>query len=196
MQASLEQRYALNFFCVKMGNSASETLEMLSKAYRQATLSSAQVYRWHKAFKDGRESVEDEQRSGLVSSSKTQRNVDAVMSVLNRDRRLTVRMIAEELELAKTVVHEIVTQELMMRKVCAKLVPKYLSSEQKEHRQFVCRDLLDRLVTEPNFMTRVITGDKSWVSEYDPETKRQSSEWHTSTSPRPKKARMSKSRIK
>jgi predicted transcriptional regulator len=121
--------------------------------------------------------VEDEGRSGRVSSSKTQRNVDAVMSVLNRDRRLTVRMIAEELGLAKTVAHEIVTQELMMRKVCAKLVPKNLSSEQKEHRQFVCRDLLDRLVTEPNFMTRVITGDESWVFEYDSETKRQSSEW-------------------
>uniref|UniRef100_T1HIZ7 RNase H type-1 domain-containing protein n=1 Tax=Rhodnius prolixus TaxID=13249 RepID=T1HIZ7_RHOPR len=33
----------------------------------------------------------------------------------------------------------------------------------------------------------IITGDESWVFEYDPETKRQSMEWHTSTSPRPKK---------
>ncbi|GFT63952.1 mariner mos1 transposase [Trichonephila clavipes] len=31
--------------------------------------------------------------------------------------------------------------------------------------------------------------------EYDPESKRQSCEWHTKSSPRPKKARMSKSRI-
>jgi hypothetical protein len=37
MQASLEQRYAIKF-CVKMGNSASETLEMLRKAYGQARL--------------------------------------------------------------------------------------------------------------------------------------------------------------
>uniref|UniRef100_T1HWN4 RNase H domain-containing protein n=1 Tax=Rhodnius prolixus TaxID=13249 RepID=T1HWN4_RHOPR len=36
-------------------------------------------------------------------------------------------------------------------------------------------------------MERVITSDESWVFEYDPETKRQSIEWHTSTSPRPKK---------
>jgi transposase len=121
MQASLEQRYAIKF-CVKMGNSASETLEMLRKAYGQATLSSAQVYRWHKAFKDGRESVEDEQRAGRVSSSKTQRNVDAVMSVLNRDRWFTVRMITEELGLAKTVVHEIVTRiddEKSLCKTCS-----------------------------------------------------------------------------
>lgn len=34
------------------------------------------------------------------------------------------------------------------------------------------------------------------VFEYDPESKRQSSEWHTASSPKPKKARMSKSRVK
>ena len=38
--------------------------------------------------------------------------------------------------------------------------------------------------------------DETWIFEYDPETKRQSKEWHTSASPRPKKARRSKSKIK
>jgi hypothetical protein len=66
MQASLEQRYAIQFY-VNMGNSALETLEMLRKVYGHATLSFAQVYRWHKAFKDGRESVENEQRPGRIS---------------------------------------------------------------------------------------------------------------------------------
>ena len=47
-----------------------------------------------------------------------------------------------------------------------------------------------------NFFRHVITGDESWIFEYDPKTKRQSSEWHRSNSPRPKKARMSKSKIK
>jgi len=32
--------------------------------------------------------------------------------------------------------------------------------------------------------------------DYEPETKRQSEEWHTKCSPRPKKARMSRSRVK
>jgi len=42
----------------------------------------------------------------------------------------------------------------------------------------------------------MITGDKTWIFEYYPETKRQSKEWHTSASPRPRKARMSKLKIK
>ncbi|GFW65801.1 putative mariner transposase [Trichonephila clavipes] len=57
-------------------------------------------------------------------------------------------------------------------------------------------DFLESIENDPYFLEHVITGDESWVFEYDPETKRQSMNWHTSTSPRPKKARMSKSKIK
>ena len=59
-----------------------------------------------------------------------------------------------------------------------------------------CFDLLDRIADEQDFFSRVITGDESWIFYYDPETKRQSKERHTVSSPRPKKARMSKSKIK
>ncbi|UYV65870.1 hypothetical protein LAZ67_3005765 [Cordylochernes scorpioides] len=47
-----------------------------------------------------------------------------------------------------------------------------------------------------NFLDNVVTGDESWTFQYDLETKAQSSEWHTPASPRPKKARMSKSPVK
>jgi len=64
-----------------------------------------------------------------------------------------------------------------MRKICAELVPKNLCVEQKANRLEICQDLQRRLKIEPNFLDKVITGDKSWVFDYDPETKRQSSEW-------------------
>ena len=47
-----------------------------------------------------------------------------------------------------------------------------------------------------NSSVAFITGDESWILEYDPETKRQIREWHTANSPCPKKVRMSKSKIK
>jgi len=50
-----------------------------------------------------------------------------------------------------------------MRKICAKLVPKNLSVEQKANRMEICQDLLGRLEIEPNFLHKVITGDDSWV---------------------------------
>lgn len=57
----------------------------------------------------------------------------------------------------------------------------------------VCQDLLEKMW---EFLGRVITGDETWVFQYDPETKRQSLQLKTQNSPRAKKAHMSKSKIK
>ena len=85
-------------------------------------------------------------------------------------------MIASVLNFNHTMVHQILTQELAMRKVCAKIVPKNLTLEQKDNRKDVCLHLLERIQSDSNFLKNVITGDESWIFEYDPETKRQSKE--------------------
>jgi len=149
-----------------------------------------------KAFSEGRESIEDEPRSGRPSTSKTNNNVEIVGALVRSDRRLTVRMIASELNLNHTTVHLILTEELTMKKLCTKFVPKNLTVEQKDNRKDVCLHLLERIQRDRNFLKNVITGDETWIFEYDPETKRQSKEGHTSASLRPKKARRSKSKIK
>jgi len=115
-------------------------------------LSSAQVLKWHKAFKDGREGVEDEQCAGHPSTSRSESNVARVKAVLDRDQRLSVRLIAEEVGLPKTDVHRIITEDLHMRKICVKLVPKNLSNEQKDNCVLVSWKLLDRVTSEPDFL--------------------------------------------
>ena len=60
----------------------------------------------------------------------------------------------------------------------------------------VCQDILEQLETEPNLLKKVVTGDKSWIFKYDPLTKRQSLEWKSALSPRPKKARVFKPKTK
>ena len=82
------------------------------------------------------------------------------------DCRLTVRMIASELNLNHTMFHQILTQEL-----CAKIVPKNLTIEQKENRKEVCLHLLERIQSDRNFLKKVITGDETWIFEYDLEKK-------------------------
>jgi len=49
---------------------------------------------------------------------------------------------------------------------------------------------------DKKFLDKVITGDESWCFAYDPGTKRQSSEWVGEHSPRPKKLRFQKSKVK
>jgi hypothetical protein len=55
-------------------------------------------------------------------------------------------------------------------------VPKNLSVEQKAIQFENCQHFLGRVETEPNFLDKVIIGDESWVFDYNPKTKRQSSE--------------------
>ncbi|UYV69695.1 hypothetical protein LAZ67_7000271 [Cordylochernes scorpioides] len=55
-----------------------------------------------------------------------------------------------------------------------------------------CEDWLLNIHENINLLTKVITGDETWVSVYDPETKRQSSQWLPKYALKPKKARISK----
>ena len=73
-QKKFEQRCA-NKFCVKLGESATVTYEKLQRAYGEHSLSTAQVFRWHKSFLVGREQVEDQPRAGRTSTSKTDDNM-------------------------------------------------------------------------------------------------------------------------
>jgi len=71
--------------------------------------------------------------------------------------------------------------------------PKELTEEQRQRRVSIRQDLLSR---QDGILGLVIIGDETWVYQYDPETKRQSARWKTANSPRPKKFRRSKSRVK
>jgi len=85
MQANIEQSYAIKF-CVKLNKSATETFTSLTEAYGDATVSRTVVFKWHKAFKDGRENVEDDPRSGRSISSTNDQNVEVVRAVMAKDR--------------------------------------------------------------------------------------------------------------
>ena len=87
MQENIEQRYTIKF-CVKLNKSATETFASLTEAYGDATLSRTMVFKWHKAFKEGRESVEDDPCSGRPISSTNDENVEVVQAVMVKDRRM------------------------------------------------------------------------------------------------------------
>jgi len=81
-----------------------------------------------------------------IVRQKTRENVTKVRALVRSDRRLTVRMIGCELCLNHQNVHDILTEKLGMRKICAKLVQKRnLTKEQKENRRNVYLNLLGRI---------------------------------------------------
>ena len=61
---TLEERYAIKL-CFELGkNDATETYGMLQTAFRPSWMNWASVFEWHKRFKEGRQSVRDDERCG------------------------------------------------------------------------------------------------------------------------------------
>ena len=87
------------------------------------------------------------------------------------NRRLTLREVAEEVGICKNSYHQILTYKLKMRRVAAKFVPRLLTDAQKENRFTVSQELFECSNADENFLKNVITGDETWVYDYDVETK-------------------------
>ena len=60
---SLEERYAIKF-CFKLGKNVTETYRMLQSAFRPSCMNRASVFEWHQRFKEGRESVRNDEWCG------------------------------------------------------------------------------------------------------------------------------------
>ena len=105
-------------------------------------------------------------------------------------------MIAESLNIPNTVVLRILKEYLGKRELCACFVPHSLKPEQREDGVTSCQDIIAVADAHKKLFHKIIKGDETWCFAYDPETKRQSSELVGETSPRPKKLKFQRSRVK
>ena len=113
--------------------------------------------------------------------------IDQVREKVLEHRRLTVQEIVAEVRISTGSVHSILTENLNLRRVSAKFVPKLLTEQQKELRKEISEDMLDLANHDPKFIKTIITGDETWVYRYDSKTKFQFSQWKHPESPCPKK---------
>ena len=141
---TIEQRINIKF-CVKLGKTATETLKMLRDVYGDSSMSNTRIFEWHKQFVEGRENVEDDPKSGRPCTSTTDTNIEKVWQLVRSDRLLTIRVIANEVGIDKKTVRTVLVDTLGMRKVCAKMVPKFLTEEQKAQRLNACRNILQQM---------------------------------------------------
>jgi len=128
MDGETEQRVAIKF-CFKAGLSPTETLLLVQKSYGNKALNRSSVFKWYSRFWDGRELIEDDLRGRRRKSTRTEVNIAAVADLVKNDRRIASKMIAESLNILKTVVILILKEDLGERKLCARLIhtPWHLS---------------------------------------------------------------------
>ena len=66
---TLEEWYAIKFYFKLGKNDTTEMYGMLQTAFRPSCMNQASVFEWHKRFKEGTESVRDDERLGEIRKS-------------------------------------------------------------------------------------------------------------------------------
>ncbi|VVC43979.1 Hypothetical protein CINCED_3A025691 [Cinara cedri] len=173
--ADLREQCVADKFCFLLGKTGAKTLEMLKTAYKGDTLEKTQVFEWFSRFKSGEMSIDDQARTGRPSTARTNENVEKIHKIILEDRRQTIEEVVDRSGVTWSSVQRILSEDLGMRRVASKFVPRLLTEQQKQGRVESCSSLKEEFQNDPNFFYEVITGDDSWCYGYDPETKQQSS---------------------
>ena len=127
----------------RRGTPAKEISARLHEQLGDSAPTYCTVIRWINRFKEGKEDLEDNPRSGRPSTSTDPKTVARAAQLLEVDRRRTLEEIADVCGISYGSAQTIVTQHLGMNKVCARWVPKLLTAEMKKNRASICRRLLE-----------------------------------------------------
>ena len=134
-------------------------------------MNQASVFQLHKRFKEGRESVRDDERCGRIKEVRTPELIGQIKNFMDKDRRVSIETISAQFDVSVGTVCTIICKELKIPKICAKFVPRVLREDQKERRCHDSREMVKLINSDPTVLDALVTCDESWIYCYDPETK-------------------------
>ncbi|GFX61457.1 protein GVQW3 [Trichonephila clavipes] len=106
----MEKRAVIKFYA-KLGKSASQTYQLMKQVYGDCCLNRSNVFVYHKCFLDGKDVVEDDQRSGRPISSTTPEIIEKVRNFEANDHCVSLRMMADSLNINNETIQTILDEE-------------------------------------------------------------------------------------
>ena len=173
MDEATKSQRAIVYFLWKENVPPKDIARRLSAVFGDNAMQLRTVYKWVQRYAGGRESLEDDPRSGRPSTCVTPAMINKVKEIVFENRCITVREIAAQTGIASTrQVHEILKIRLEMRKLTARWVPRLLNDLHKQNRVAASQELL-QMSNElgETFWSRLITVDETWLPFFLPETK-------------------------
>ena len=163
---------------IRLNIDSKQIFNELCGKYGPQTISMCTVFRWVKAFKAGKFSVEDDTSPGRSKTSVTKANIAAVKIVVEQDTRLSVRDVASCTGISEGSVQTILKKRLDLSKVCARLVPHLLTEEQKTQSPESARELLKTYKgCNSRVISNLLTGDETWVQMFEPQKRGDNKQW-------------------
>ena len=124
--SNIEHRPVIKFFTRK-GLNDIEISKELDNVYKDSAPLYRTVTKWVAEFKDPERSFEDALRMDRSSTITADKNIEAAVRIVMRDRQISIRRVAEEL----VIIHEIMNNHMDMKKICTQWVQKLLTPIQR-----------------------------------------------------------------
>jgi hypothetical protein len=93
LRVKVEQCISVKFLA-KLGNSITETYNLMMEVYGDECLCHTQVFKWFKRLKEERGEIEDDVHPGQPCTSKTETNIEKVGEIVRKNRCLSIRAVA------------------------------------------------------------------------------------------------------
>ena len=145
---------------------------------------------WCKEFREGRVTLDRDPAQDRPIEPSTLSLQGRIQGVLDEDARVTVRELEDVTGASRNTIFRTL-KSMGMSKLSARWVPCILTSELKQGRMQACqrnRQLVDDCGRVEAMLSRLVTSDESWISHFDPKTKKQSKSWMRKRSDPPVKA--------
>ncbi len=120
------------------------------------------IERWSKSFREGREEVEDEPRSGRPITETISANIVKVQNLIHDDPYSTIDEIRVQTGLSHGTIERIISDHLKLKKITARYVPHRLTDFQRAERVRICQENLAKFAQGTWRLCDVVTGDGSW----------------------------------
>ena len=122
----------------------------------------------------GAKTLEDDDRCGRMATTVTPEDIPMVESLIKKDQKMVYAEIQDIMKISVGSLTRILHNSLGVRKRCTCWVPHNLTEEQKQGRVDWCTHMLRKFDggRSPRIWD-IVTGDETWVYQYDPKTKQQ-----------------------
>ena len=168
-------------FLVAEKESVGNIHKRLCAVYGSCAVDRSTVGRWVervKASGSGETELHDRPWSVRPATATSPDVLQRADDIIHADRHITSWQLAVQFSVSNGSAMAI-TDALGYSKVRARWLPRSLTTEHRRQRKAICSELLENFDAEGEaFLSQIVTGDETWVHHYEPETKRQSMEWH------------------
>ena len=139
----------------------SETKKKLDKYYPDSAPLIGMIHKWFSEFCCGRTSTSDAERSGRPKEVTTPEVVQKIYEIMN-NHCMKLREVADIVNISYECVYNIIHEELHMKKLSARWVPRLLTNVQKMNRMTISKQCLAMFQRNPTeFLRRFITVDET-----------------------------------